>query len=339
MTPKLQSRDISVVVQGAIAGRPTDPARRQVTKRVLESIRRHLPDAEIILSTWTGSEVPGLDLDHVIFSTDPGAPVAGEFPDGSKLLYNVNRQTVSTRAGIERATRPMLLKWRTDLLMTHGRILDFHGRYPARQSEWAFASERMVVCSHFTTWPYRMERQAFTVSDWVMLGRRADMESYWSEAPPYPDEWVRWYDSHPDLRHARHAEPQRFVAEQHLWLSFLRRFREIPCEHAWDFGAHNAALHLQALVNNAIVASPSELGLRFLKQNHGPLNHLAMTEHADWRYLYRLFCDPLHTGVPTFRHWWRGRAADALVASPALWKAASIADYQLQKWSRWWRSK
>ena len=47
----INSKDISVVVQGAID--------KENTPKCLESIRKYLPDAEIILSTWEGSEVEG----------------------------------------------------------------------------------------------------------------------------------------------------------------------------------------------------------------------------------------------------------------------------------------
>lgn len=40
----MKSNDITVVVQGAID--------RKLTPKCLKSIRKHLPDAEIILSTW-----------------------------------------------------------------------------------------------------------------------------------------------------------------------------------------------------------------------------------------------------------------------------------------------
>ena len=56
-------KDISVVVQGAITN---------YTKLCLESIRKYLPGAEIILSTWDDSNIDRLDYDVVIFNKDPG---------------------------------------------------------------------------------------------------------------------------------------------------------------------------------------------------------------------------------------------------------------------------
>ncbi len=56
-------QEISVVVQGPVVGASSDPDDRQLTRRCLTSIRALLPNAEIILSTWRGSDVSGLQLD------------------------------------------------------------------------------------------------------------------------------------------------------------------------------------------------------------------------------------------------------------------------------------
>jgi hypothetical protein len=81
VTYMISDKDISVVVQGPIHKQDN------LTKRVLESVRTHLPNAELILSTWKGSDVDGLDCDVLLLNDDPGA-ING---------YNVNRQIVSTR--------------------------------------------------------------------------------------------------------------------------------------------------------------------------------------------------------------------------------------------------
>ena len=47
----VSGKEISVVVQGAVAGKPGDPPAKRFTDRCLRSVRRFLPDAEIILST------------------------------------------------------------------------------------------------------------------------------------------------------------------------------------------------------------------------------------------------------------------------------------------------
>ena len=54
----IKSEDISVVVQGAID--------KFNTPKCLKSIRKVLPRAEIVLSTWEKSDVNGLDYDILV---------------------------------------------------------------------------------------------------------------------------------------------------------------------------------------------------------------------------------------------------------------------------------
>ena len=60
----VDNKDITVVVQGAVD--------REKTPICLQSIRRMLPGAFIILSTWEGTDVDGLEYDDVVLSEDPG---------------------------------------------------------------------------------------------------------------------------------------------------------------------------------------------------------------------------------------------------------------------------
>ena len=100
----IQPYDISVIVQGPIMG-----GAERLTGRAIESVRRVLPGAEIILSTWHGSDTGALACDALVLSDDPGATNwlrRGDAAALDKKLNNGNRQIVSTRAGLARATRP-----------------------------------------------------------------------------------------------------------------------------------------------------------------------------------------------------------------------------------------
>ena len=71
-TSVINSKDISVVVQGAV-----DPI---LTTQCLTSIRKHLPQAEIILSTWEDEIVSGLSYDKVILSQAPASVIVQKSP-------------------------------------------------------------------------------------------------------------------------------------------------------------------------------------------------------------------------------------------------------------------
>ena len=52
MSSKIDSKDISIIVQGQLF-----KSEQSSTLDVLLSIRKYYPNAEVILSTWSGSEI------------------------------------------------------------------------------------------------------------------------------------------------------------------------------------------------------------------------------------------------------------------------------------------
>ena len=118
MINNIYFNDISVVVQGVI-----DPI---FTPICLNSIRKHLPEAEIILSTWKGETIKNLDYDILILNDDPGAFIY----TSTNKVQNQNRQIVSTRNGILNASRKYVLKIRTDMQILGTKFLTFWNKYP-----------------------------------------------------------------------------------------------------------------------------------------------------------------------------------------------------------------
>src|SRR4051812_39016207 len=110
LTP--QPSEITVVVQGPVLGKPADPVVEQLTRRCLLSVRRELPQAKIILSTWEGANVTGLSYDALVLSKDPGSVWA--MVEGVLVPNNVNRQVLSSLAGVRAADTAYVLKLRSD---------------------------------------------------------------------------------------------------------------------------------------------------------------------------------------------------------------------------------
>lgn len=135
---KILSEHISVIVQG-----PIHP-QESLTKRVLESVRTHLPNAELILSTWKGSDVSGLDCDVLLLNDDPGA-INGN--------NNVNRQIVSTRNGLQKASRQYAVKLRTDTLLTGTGFLEVFDRDTERREDFKVFQHKVVIPTLYTRNP------------------------------------------------------------------------------------------------------------------------------------------------------------------------------------------
>jgi hypothetical protein len=263
---------ISVVVQGPVSS---------LTRRCLLSIRKYLPKAEVILSTWENSNVEGLSFDKVVFSKDPGGVLLGEYKN-KKYYDNLNRQIVSTRVGLAQATRQFCIKFRTDMFFTSTGFLRYYNRYPKKSSLMNFFERRIITCDSFTPNPERLVPKPFTPSDWFHFGLTSDVKKLW-DIPLEPKEYSTWFCHHPYPPNAPEQDVMRYRFEQYIWLSCLRKYTDIPCEHQWDYGEHNRDLHELSLANNFIVLSREQAGVKFMKYGIGIRGWAAFYTHYDGR--------------------------------------------------------
>jgi hypothetical protein len=286
------SADISVVVQGPVVGLPDAPKPERKTLLALESIRRVLPDAEIILSTWKGAVVTGLPYDVLVESEDPGS-----FPRGDGSRYNVNRQIVSTREGLKRATRSRALKLRTDCQLLHEGFLRYFARFPRRAARHRYFFERIVGCELFFRNPAETHLPLlFHIGDIALFGRTDDMLSLWDVEFATEDEVVNWSAraTVPWLENFKSYQQfdSRLVEEQHLWLSFLRKKRAgLNLNYSWEFTPDLAQESELTIINNFVVIGIDDFGLHLPARLRSPVLYpLAVYSHQLWLALYDECC-------------------------------------------------
>jgi hypothetical protein len=117
----IDSKEISVVIQGPVYGTEHDPPDMQWTKLAADSIRHHLPKAEIILSTWQEVDSKFITYDKLIVNTEP--PPIKNLP--SDVNPNLNRLICTTANGIKASTREYVLKIRSDMSLAGTSFLSF----------------------------------------------------------------------------------------------------------------------------------------------------------------------------------------------------------------------
>ena len=132
----IDSKDISVIVQG--------PINKKETPKCLKSIRKFLPEAEIILSTWQGTDISNLDYDILVLCEDPGTTLIEEFTH-KKTYNNMNRQLVSTKEGLKKATRKYAMKLRSDLIFTSDRFLEYFNKFEARGNNYNLFKHKILT--------------------------------------------------------------------------------------------------------------------------------------------------------------------------------------------------
>lgn len=269
--------DVSLVVQGAVS---------PVTKSVLDSLRKVFPGAELILSTWEGTDLSGLLFDKAVFSPDPGPQVADEV---AHLENNVNRQLVTTTAGVKAATRRYILKTRTDIFINSTRFLNYFGCFD--QATPYIFQNRVLICSYYTRNP-RVMSICFHPSDWVLFGNAEDLKLYFSETAFQTDEEAEWFKTHEKAKLLFTNFLSRFTPEQYIFISFIRRFRNLPIDCYYDFDSTIMGLTEELYAKCFVVLDyQTQLDISFTK--YDPNRYLekhTTIAYWQWKALYQHYC-------------------------------------------------
>jgi hypothetical protein len=278
-------RDITVVVQGPIISK-ISKNQDSDTAACLQSIRDHLPGAGIILSTWKGSNIQGLEFDQLVESEDPGGLL-----DHCGIRYNVNRQITSTRNALGLCKTKYALKMRTDCTLTSVDFIAFFAKHTERHKRCRIFTERLV-CSdlYFRTPHKRPHPLLFHPSDVFQFGLTSDLISLWSGDLASESE-IHLSDPQavPWLFRERWREQIRFAEEQFVWINCLNRFSQnVRLDYSWQIKFQMLALSELSIINNFVPVTPARLGVklpsRFLE--NGPASVYSYEDFLDLLDLY-----------------------------------------------------
>lgn len=251
MSAALDPADLAVVVQG-----PRGPE----IDRCLASVRRFLPGARVVLSTWHGSDASNLPIDDVVLSADPGTYRTTTKGGDPGPFINTNRMIVSTLAGLAAADRPFTMKMRTDSYLDHGGILSLVAGAPAVRGEWALFERAIVVPSLFTRDPATNKGACFHPSDIMQAGLTTDLQRLWNVPMADPCDALHFSDEH--LAPAWLPFQFRYYAEQWVFLNALRQRYRVRHDDAGDLNLTTVEASNRALAQNFVVAEHWQCGLR-----------------------------------------------------------------------------
>lgn len=206
--------DMSVVIQGNIE--------RKTIKKVLRSIRKNLRGAEIVLSTWIGTDVEGLDYDILVLNSDPGNAV---YDYANRVVNNCNRQLQSTQNGLKAATRKYTLKLRSDLNVLGKGFLKYWDEFLEADNEYRLFQHKVLVSSVYAR-EYSDETglpTPFHPSDFWFFGLTSDLKEYFLETPMMGRDALGCYSYKYPNRVPYTTACWQFPPEQYFCVSYVRR--------------------------------------------------------------------------------------------------------------------
>lgn len=271
------SKDISVVIQG--------PVKREYITQCVDSIKRLLPESEIILSCWEGEDISEIIVNKIILNKDPGTDIQNKH---SGIMNNINRQIVSTIAGIEQATGKFVLKMRTDICLLGTEFLQEYDGYPKRTDEMRYFNNRLMICSYYSRNP-RIIDVPYHYSDWICFGLKEDVKKFYN-VPLQDKQEAQWFLEHEKRTKLYKNYLCRYGAEQHLSLYGVKRVRDIQCDNYYDNSKPNIIGTEEYLVNNFIIFDYKDTTIRFLKYNPNRYgDSLTLYDSSDWKLLYKKY--------------------------------------------------
>tara|TARA_B100001093_G_scaffold471337_1_gene493523 strand:+ start:8461 stop:10443 length:1983 start_codon:yes stop_codon:yes gene_type:complete len=276
----VEADNISVVVQG--------PIDKKLTSKCLLSIRKSLPGAEIVLSTWKNSDTSKLNYDKVVFSSDPKCFPYSEKPDAKN--NNVNRQIVSTINGLREATRPYTLKMRTDFILKDNLFLEYFNKFPKYEINFRVFDNKIINLSYFSRNPRNVRLSyPFHPSDIALFGTTDDLYKFFDIPLMQKSDSAYLGFSHSKFKY------NRFVPEQHLFVNCLwRNGHIIDFKHQRDSREEVLKSSERYFASNFIFLNFDEFNLqppqRF--ENHYSNDYKSCITHVEWQKLYHEYIDP-----------------------------------------------
>ena len=289
----MKNRELSVIVQGKIEN--------DLTCKCLQSIRKYLPDAEIILSTWENSDlihIKGL-YNILVLNKDPGAVI---FDDKENKQNNLNRILVSNQNGINAATRKYVLRLRSDLILNNNNVLKLADDFKVRSPEKSLFKQRIFAYDIFSI-KYDIkkrtkQRMLFHISDWCYLGLKEDLEEFFNVPLVKEPDFSRYFElqSKPadDIHTTRlwKMSPEQYFTS----VNAAKVFNDLKFNNYLGVTEDNIRISEEFIINNFRVFSQKEWGISTLKEEYKTIK---MCVHSPFIYYskaeqlkdYKKYCD------------------------------------------------
>ena len=265
-------RELTFVVQG--------PIDLKHTPRCIESIKRHFKKSRIILTTWDSEKdkvnnLPEIDF---IFNEDPGA--ACDDLNGIKR-DNINRQIVSSSAGLKITKSKYVIKTRTDIFFKNNNILKYYKEDLERDPNYK-VFENFILQPNYNVKNPRKIDIVFHPGDLLLFGLTTDVRNYYDCRLRTVDESMyHKYNNSNDLKIYPNLLTRK-TAEAYLWTEFLKEQKNVDIETCFSENEDLKNLSDKFLVSNFMIFNPFQLGVRFPKYPYREFKSYFSYTHKEW---------------------------------------------------------
>lgn len=240
----INNKDITFVVQGP---------KLDITEQCVRGIRKYFPKSHIIFSTWVGTDISKIDCDEAVFNIDPGDCGDSFFPQDLKYshLNNLNRQILTSKAGLNLVKTRFSVKVRSDFIFTSDKLKilyqSLRNLHLSRNPQWSMFKERIL------TFPIpNIERleMAFHFGDLLQIGLTEDLLDLWSI--PFITKADAQYCVEHNVYYEKRPRAYRYACEQEIWFRNLdkHKIKYTKPDFYYSFNDILGKETIQSFVNN-----------------------------------------------------------------------------------------
>lgn len=267
----IDSRDITVIIKGLVIGKKDDNYKDKWTYRSIESVRKYLPDSKIILSTWEGSDVEGLDVDEIVFNKDPGKLEMWSYDLKKVSHISTNNQIITSQKGLEKVNTKYSLIIRTDMILTGHGFIKYFEKYNKNKSEGYLENKVVVLPTYnikrilkykifFNKFDWMVfDKNYYNISDWIYFGLTKDLKNIFSIPLVDKD------NLEGEKKDGYYLVYENLSPEQYVWVNFLRKYENIDTSHITHFSKERNDKSEESFAKNTIMISANKFNVKSFK--------------------------------------------------------------------------
>jgi len=289
----IDPKEISVVVRGLIVGNDQADEKKKFTKRSLASVRKYLPGAQIILSSWEGSDVSGLDYDDLVL-TKPLDGLYTMSPNGKPKLMAVNNQITTSQNGLKKVRGEYTLNMRSDMILAGAGFIDYFIKYNEGGDGELF-KKKVVVLPTYN--PRRPTKYLFNICDWFFFGLTEDIKNLF-DIPLMNEDAMRG-----EKINGYYPWDKNFESEQYIWTTFLKKYKDINFPYNYYFTEEALKSSEESYARNTIMVPAHKAKIMCLRMPHAGYGAYPILSHGlytfnEYKKMYNRYNTPRIFYVP-----------------------------------------
>jgi hypothetical protein len=269
--------NLSVVLQGPVCN-------KSETQILVDTYRNILPKAEIILSTWAGNEFYVSSVDRIIYNKDPGPLFLNH--NGTVVTSNANRQLISTKAGIDNATKYYCLKVRSDALLMNKKFIDLYNKFRFNKVACNDGIGYFLLSNMSSKDPYFIYPAPLHFCDWFILSDISTMKKLF-DIPRLEecDFNIMLTDDQLKNYNKLGVTHVQWSIETLIWTKYLQKFKNFKMDFELDANVSSLEMHDHFIESHCVIADNARIGIATTKSMYKAVKGIKLLyeyTYYDW---------------------------------------------------------